>query len=72
MDPDITMITGLGLALLAIPSMIDAWADRRVPYVASALLVLAGGMVAYAVQVLGLPLTEAPDALYRVVGRILI
>jgi hypothetical protein len=50
LDPDLFFVIGLVVAGLAAPSIISAFTEGRGPRMAVALLVIGGGMVAYAMN----------------------
>lgn len=50
MTPDLMMVAGIVLALLALPSMISAWSEARPPRVGGILLVTGIALIATAVM----------------------
>jgi len=72
-DPDLALVGGLGLAALAVPSLLAAWADRRPPWLALVLLVTAAVLVGLAIiaKPQGYALHDVPQVFYQVIGRVL-
>lgn len=73
MVTDVLLISGITSILLAIPSMISAFAENRPPRLALALFLLGGGLAASAMtmQPGGYAPQEIPGAFVRVLGSIL-
>ncbi len=73
MSTDVALVAGLFLVILAIPAMFSAWVDGRTPRLPMVLIVVAGGLVAYALTQKpgGYTVGEVPDVVYRVVGEAL-
>lgn len=73
MDNDIALVTGLGLAVLSLPSIIAAWSDGRAPRVGAFVLVAGGGLVLWAMsrKAGGYRLAEIPEVFYAVIARLL-
>ncbi len=73
MEPDVMLITGLGLAVISLPAILSAWADRRPPRIGG--LVLVGGLClagfAASQKEGGYVPSDVPDVFYSLVGRIL-
>lgn len=73
MDPDLLFVLGCVLGVLAIPAVVSAFADERTPRAPALIIVIATGMVAYAV--LERPgnynLDTAPQVFARVIGQML-
>jgi hypothetical protein len=67
---DLFLIGGLVIFVLALPAIASAVTDRRSPRVAAVVLILAGGMIAYAVAMKpgGYSISDVPDAAMRVVA----
>ena len=68
MSTDVALVAGLFLVILAIPAMFSAWVDGRTPRLPMVLIVVAGGLVAYALTQKpgGYTLNDIPGAFYRV------
>lgn len=73
MDPDLIFIIGLVLGVFSIPSILSAISDGHAPRVAALTIVIAGGMILYAVQNKpgGYQFKEIPDVFVQVVARYL-
>ena len=71
MDGDLALVLGLVLALLAVPSMVSAFSDRRTPHASAIALVIAGGLIVYAAAVHpgGYSLADIPRVVFEVLGR---
>lgn len=73
MDADLILSIGLFLGFLAIPAIVGAWADGRPPRVAALVVVIAGGMIVFALTQKpgGYTLEEIPGVFISVVSRVL-
>jgi hypothetical protein len=73
MDADLALVIGLVVAVFAIPAMVSAYSEGRAPRVASFAVLVAGGLVVWAVTSKpgGYTLSDIPDAIISVVGRVL-
>ncbi|WP_093997272.1 hypothetical protein [Octadecabacter ascidiaceicola] len=71
MDPDLMLVTGLVVGGFSIPSIMGALADGRVPRAAAIAIMVAGGLVALAVneKPSGYAINDIPDVFVSVVGR---
>ncbi|QCO55668.1 hypothetical protein EOK75_07895 [Pseudorhodobacter turbinis] len=71
MDPDLILVVGFVIGLLAIPSLLAAFAESRPPRVAAILALVSVGLVFGAVQINdgGYSVTNIPDVFYNVIGR---
>lgn len=71
MDPDLFFVIGLVVAGLAAPSIISAFTEGRGPRMAVALLVIGGGMVAYAMNARpnAYGFDTIPDVFVRVIAQ---
>lgn len=71
MDTELLLVLGLVLAVFAIPSIMSAITDGRSPRAAAVVILIAGGMVLYAIRSTpgGYALGDLPDVFVRVVGR---
>ena len=71
MDPDLALVIGLVLAALTIPSILSAVSDRRAPRASAITVLIAGGLIVFAV--LGKPggyqLAQLPDVFVSVIAR---
>ncbi|MGB7240974.1 MAG: hypothetical protein WBC93_02665 [Sulfitobacter sp.] len=72
MDGDLAIILGLVLAGLSLPSILSAVSDRRAPRASAVTILIAGGLILYAMQSKpgGYGLTELPEVFFRVVGQL--
>ncbi|EAQ03702.1 hypothetical protein OB2597_10681 [Pseudooceanicola batsensis HTCC2597] len=73
MDNDLILVAGLVVLMLAIPSAVSAFADRRPPWTALVVIILGAGVVAFAWQghPAGMTLAEVPQAIFRVLARVI-
>ncbi|SPH19852.1 hypothetical protein ASD8599_00592 [Ascidiaceihabitans donghaensis] len=73
MEPDIALVAGIIVAIFAIPSMLSALTDRRAPRASAITILIAGGLIIYAIQTKpnGYSLQDVPNAFVRVVAQIL-
>jgi hypothetical protein len=71
LDPDLSLVVGLVLAVLTIPSLISAFVDGRPPRAGAVFVLIAGGLILYAAsqQPGGYAIAEIPDVFFRVIGR---
>jgi hypothetical protein len=71
MDPDLSLVIGLVLAVLTVPSLMSAYIDGRAPRAGAVFVLIAGGLIVYALSTRpgGYALSEIPDAFFRVIGR---
>ncbi|WP_022703334.1 hypothetical protein [Pseudorhodobacter ferrugineus] len=71
MDPDLLLVIGLILGVLAIPSILSALSDGRAPRAASIVVLIAGVLVVVALQTKGggYRIADIPHAFYSVIGR---
>lgn len=71
MDPDLSLVIGLVLAVLTVPSLMSAYVEGRVPRAGAVFALIAGGLIVYALSTRpgGYALAEIPDAFFRVIGR---
>jgi hypothetical protein len=72
MDADTTLVIGLVLGVLAIPAIVSALSDGRTPRVAAIVVIIAGGMMVYAINEKegGYAISDIPKVIYRVIGSI--
>ncbi len=66
--PDLYLVIGLVLAAFSVPSILGAFADRRAPRVGALVLLIAGGLVGYALSQQSYGLADVPEAFVRVVA----
>ena len=71
MDPDTTLIAGRVLAVLSLPAVFSAFADGRTPRIAAIVMIIAGGMVVFALSTKpgGYRMHEIPQVFFQVVGK---
>ncbi|MGH1416039.1 MAG: hypothetical protein ACRBB0_21310 [Pelagimonas sp.] len=71
MDPDTSLIAGLVLAVFSLPSVISAFSDGRTPRVAAIVLMVAGGLVVFALTSKqgGYTMQEIPHVFFQVVAK---
>ena len=50
MDTDLILVIGLALAVLSIPSVVSAFSDGRAPRASALTVLIAGGMIVYAIN----------------------
>ncbi len=73
MDPDLALVLGIVIGALSIPSILSAFSDKRAPRASALTILIAGGLILYAVQTKpkGYQLGEVPDVFVDVVARYL-
>ena len=71
MDPDLFFVVGLVIAGLSAPAIVSAFTEGRGPRMALALIVIGGGMMAFAIndRPNAYSFDTIPDAFVRVIGR---
>ena len=71
MDPDLALVVGTVIGALSIPSILSALSDRRAPRASALTVLIAGGLILYAVQnkPQGYALDQVPDVFVDVVAR---
>jgi len=71
LDSDLFLVLGIILAGFAIPSVLSAMTDRRAPRASAVTILIAGGMILYAIQTQpgGYQLDKIPDVFVRVFAR---
>lgn len=71
MDSDLFLVLGIVLAGFSIPSVLSAITDGRAPRASALTILIAGGMVLYAIQTQpgGYTFQGIPDAFVRVAAR---
>ncbi|MDA7425170.1 hypothetical protein [Thalassococcus lentus] len=73
MDPDTSMVIGMAVGVLSIPAIVSAFADGRTPRAAAVSLVIAGGLMVYAINTKdgGYQVRDLPRVIYGVIGDII-
>jgi len=73
MSPDISLVLGVILAGLSVPSILSALSDRRAPRASAITILIAGGLILYAFTTRpgGYTLQDVPDAFVRVFAMLL-
>lgn len=71
MDTDLALVIGLVLGALSVPSILSAFSDKRAPRASALTILIAGGLVLYAMQTNagGYQLSDVPDVFVRVVAK---
>ena len=71
MDPDLALVLGMVVGAFSIPSILSAATDKRAPRASALTLLIAGGLILYAVgqQPGGYPLHSIPDVFTTVIAR---
>jgi hypothetical protein len=71
MDPDVLLVAGIVIGVLAIPSVLTALSENRIPHVAGILLAIATLLLFTAVQKSpeGYSIAGIPHVFYVVIGR---
>lgn len=70
MDADTTFVVALVLGVLAIPAIVSAISDGRTPRVATIVIMIAGGLMIYAINEKegGYRISDVPKVVYKVIG----
>ncbi len=70
---DTYLVIGLVILGFSIPSIVSAFSEGRAPRVAAIMLLVGGGMVAYAVtqNPIGYTIQDVPQAFVRVIGQLI-
>ena len=71
MNPDLFLVVGIVLAVLAVPAVISALSDGRAPRAASIIVLIAGVLIVFAFTKKpgGYEVRDIPNAFYRVIGQ---
>jgi hypothetical protein len=71
MDPDLLLVIGLIVGVLAIPSLLSAWSDSRAPSAGAIMVLIAGVLLVVAFQnkAGGYSVAEIPHVFFKVIGR---
>ena len=72
MDTDLALVLGIVIAALSIPSILSALSDRRAPRASAITILIAGGLIVFAVtgKPGGYALQDIPDTFVRVTARL--
>lgn len=70
-DPDLALVLGIVIGAFSIPSILSALSDRRAPRASALTILIAGGLILYAIQERpgGVALEQIPDIFVKVVAR---
>ena len=73
MDTDLALVLGIVIAALSIPSILSALSDRRAPRASAITILIAGGLIVFAVtgKPGGYALQDIPDTFVRVTARLM-
>lgn len=73
MDTDLFLTIGVLLAILTLPSLLSAWTEGRPPRVGAIMLLVAAGLIVFAVSGRpgGYTLAEVPRVMLAVAARLL-
>jgi hypothetical protein len=68
MTSDLALVLGIVIAAFSIPSILSAFSDRRAPRASAITILIAGGLILYAIQTKpdGYTLEDVPNAFIRV------
>jgi hypothetical protein len=73
LDTDLALVLGFIIAALSIPSILSALSDKRAPRASAITVLIAGGLIVFAVQ--GKPggyrMEQLPDVFVSVIARYL-
>jgi hypothetical protein len=71
LDNDLVLVVGIILAVLSIPSILSAISDRRAPRASAITVLIAGGLILFAVQGKpgGYSLEQMPDVVMSLIAR---
>ena len=71
MGADTALVLGILIAGFSIPSILSAFSDRRAPRASSLTILIAGGLILYAIQAHpgGYRLEEIPDVFIAVLAK---
>jgi len=71
MDHDLALVIGLIIGIFSVPAVVSAFSDRRAPRIAAVVLIVGGGLAAWAITQKpgGYTISEVPDVVVRVIGR---
>ena len=73
MDTDLFLVIGIVVCALAIPSLLSAWVEGRVPRAGSVMVLIGGVLIVTALtqHSRGYSFSEMPDLFFSVIGRYL-
>lgn len=73
MDTDLFLVIGITICALAIPTLLQAWVDGRVPRAGSIMVLIGGVLVVVALTQHGggYTFSQVPDVFFSVIGRYL-
>jgi len=71
MTPDLLLVLGIVIAGFSVPSILSALADGRAPRASAITILIAGGLILYAIQSQpgGYTLQEIPNVFVRVAAK---
>ena len=71
MDTDLALIIGLVLGALSVPSILSAFSDKRAPRASALTILIAGGLILYAMQMKpgGYQISDVPDVFVGIVAK---
>ena len=71
MDTDLILVIGITIFALAIPPLLQAWVDGRVPRTGAIMVLISGVLVVAAISQHGRGYTfsEIPNVFFSVIGR---
>lgn len=71
MDPDLALVIGVIIAAFSVPSILSAVSDGRAPRASALTILIAGGLILYAIQTAagGYQLADVPHVFTRVVAK---
>lgn len=71
MDTDLALVVGIVIAAFSIPSILSAVSDKRAPRASAITILIAGGLIVFAVQGKpgGYQLEQIPDVFVNVIAR---
>ena len=71
LDPDLALVLGIIIAGFSIPSILSAISDSRAPRASAVTILIAGGLILYAVNERpgGLTLQQIPDIFVNTIAR---
>ena len=73
MSADQWLVLGFILAVFSVPAIVSAWSDRRAPRVSAVTILIAGGMINYALPQKpgGYVLADLPEVVIKVVSQVM-